>query len=372
MSQAKQRDYYEVLGVARDADEAAIKAAFRKLALKYHPDRNKAPDAEQRFKEIAEAYAILHDPDKRRQYDSRGHAGVAGISPEEMFGGLDLDEIFAGFGGLDMAGGGLFDRIFRRRTGPRPGASLHAELVVPLADIVAGGDREVHIRRPKACMTCNGSGAKPGTTPKTCDRCKGAGRQSTARREGGISFQQITTCPDCGGRGTIIETPCPDCGGHGETVRGETLKVHIPPGIEDGTVLRIPGHGLPGREPGGGPGDLLVAVRAAHDPRFERHGPNLWRTELIEVTDAVLGTRLTVPTLDGPVKVTVPPGTQPDAMLRLRNKGLPTPDGRGMGDLILRLQVHIPERLTEEQRALYGTLRESAGAATERSSTEAD
>ncbi len=366
MAQAGQRDYYDVLGVARDADETAIKKAFRTLALKYHPDRNKAPDAEAKFREIAEAYAVLHDPDKRRAYDARGHAGVSGMSPEEMFGGIDLDEIFGGLGGFDFGGGGLFDHIFRRRAGPRPGASLHAELVVPLADIVSGGEREVHIRRPKACKTCGGSGAKPGTEPKTCERCKGTGRQTKSRREGGVAFQQITTCPDCDGRGSVIEQPCADCGGHGETVRSETLKVRIPPGIEDGTALRIPGHGLPGREPGGVPGDLLVVVRSAHDPRFQRHGPNLWRTETIEVTDAVLGTGLTVPTLDGSVKVSVPPGTQPDALLRLRNKGLPVPGGGRSGDLFLRLQVHIPEQLTEEQRSHYAGLRElgSAGSKT--------
>ena len=178
-------------------------------------------------------------------------------------------------------------------------------------------------------------------------------------------FQQIATCPDCGGRGTVIEQVCPDCGGHGEAVRVETLKIHLPPGIEDGTVLRVPGHGLPGRAPGGVPGDLLVAVRSARDPRFERHGPNLWRTETIEVTDAVLGTRLTVPTLDGTVKVTVKPGTQPDAMLRLRNKGLPVPGGGRTGDLFLRLQVHIPERLSEEERALYAQLRKEGREADE-------
>ena len=360
MAAAEQRDYYEVLGVSRDADETAIKSAFRKLALKCHPDRNKAPDAEDRFKEIAEAYAILHDPSKRRQYDARGHAGVSGISPEEMFAGIDLEEILGGLGGFEF-GGGLFDRMFRRRTGPRPGATLHAELIVPLAEIVTGGDREVQIRRPRPCRTCEGSGAKPGTKPKTCDSCGGTGRRAKSRREGGVTFQQITTCHDCNGRGSIIEHPCPDCGGHGETVRTETLKVRIPPGIDEGTLLRIPGHGLPGREPGGVPGDLLVAVRSEHDPRFERHGPNLWRTETIEVTDAVLGTRLTVPTLDGSVKVTVPPGTQPDAMLRLRDKGLPVPGARRRGDLFLRLQVHVPERLNDEQRALYEQLRAGIG-----------
>jgi molecular chaperone DnaJ len=371
MPATAQRDYYEVLGVPRDADAKRIKDAFRELALKYHPDRNKSPDAEERFKEIAEAYAVLSDPRKRADYDARGFAGVAGFTPEDLFGGIDFGDIFgdAGFG-LDFGfgGGGLFERLFgRRRAGRAHGQDLQVELTLPLETIARGGEETVRYARPVACPRCHGTGAEPGSAPRTCPTCGGSGRKVLTREErrgeGAVRFQQITVCPECGGRGTIVDKPCRECRGEGRVEKQESLKVSIPPGAEEGMALRIPGHGLPGPEPGGAPGDLYVIVTSAPDARFARNGADLWRTETVSVADAVLGTALKAPTLDGAVEVTVPPGTQPGQILRLRGKGLPVFGARGRGDLNLRIEVRIPERLTAEERALYEKLRAAAGRA---------
>jgi len=357
-----QRDYYEVLGVPRDADAKAIKEAFRKLALRYHPDRNKSPDAEERFKEIAAAYAILSDPKKRADYDARGFAGVAGFTPEDLFSGIDFGDLFGDLGfGFDF-GGGLFDRLFRRGgAGPRRGQDVEAALTIPLRRVNLGGEETVRISRPVTCPSCHGSGAKAGTAPRKCGECGGTGRKVIAHQEkGGVHFQQISTCPACGGVGTIIDKPCKECGGRGEVDRMETLQVNIPVGIEEGTALRIPAHGLPAREPNAPAGDLYVVVRSEPEPRFERMGADLWRTETVELIDAVLGTRIKVPTLEGTIEVAVPAGTQADSVLRLRGKGLPSFGGGHRGDLNLRIEVHIPERLSAKERKLYEQLRDMA------------
>lgn len=350
-----QRDYYEVLGLKKDADARTIKDAFRKLVLQYHPDRNKTPDAEARFKEIAEAYAVLSDPKKRAEYDARGFAGVEGFSAEDLFGGIDFGDIFGDFG-FDF-GGGLFDRIFRHRQyGPRRGADVEVRLVVPLERIDAGGEETIRFHHPVTCAKCNGSGAQPGTAPKSCGACQGSGRKVISRQEKeGVHFQQITVCPACGGSGTVIEKPCRGCDGRGRVDKEESLKVRIPPGIDEGMALRVAGHGN-ASERGGPPGDLYVLVHSAPDARFERVGGDLWRVEEVEVADAVLGTHRMVPTLHGDVEVTIPAGTQPDAMLRLRGKGLPRfSDGRG--DLNLRVRVRVPAHVNAKERALYEQLR---------------
>ncbi len=355
---AVQRDYYEVLGIARDADTKAIKDAFRKLALKYHPDRNTEPGAEERFKEIAEAYAILSDPKKRAEYDARGHAGVAGFSPEDLFGDIDFEDIFSGFG--SDWGGGLFDRLFRRRAGPRRGRDVEIHVVVPLEKVLTGGAETVRIDHPITCPACHGSGAKAGTEPRRCAECQGSGRRVRRERKGSVSFQQITTCQTCRGRGTIIDAPCPECGATGQSLRAESLNVKVPSGVEEGMALHVPGRGLPSPEAGGPPGDLLVVVRSARDPRFERHGADLWRSQRVELVDAVLGTSLEVPTLDGEVSVKIPPGTQPDSVLRLSGKGLPEFGGERRGDLFLRVRVHVPEELSAHERRLFHRLRDLA------------
>jgi molecular chaperone DnaJ len=360
MATTVKRDYYEVLGVPRDADAKAVKDAFRKLALQYHPDRNKEPGAEERFKEIAEAYAVLSDPRKRADFDRRGFEGVAGFTPEDLFGGIDFESIF---GDLGFGGGGLFERFFGgRRAGPRRGADIEVEVVVPLERIAAGGEEKIRFSRLAPCAECGGSGAAKGTRPRACASCQGTGQKTTTRREQGVFLRQSVPCPDCGGEGSVIDKPCPACGGSGRTAREESLEVAIPAGAEDGLILRVPGKGYAG-EPGARPGDLHVVVRSAPDARFERDGADLWRAESIDVADAVLGVELRVPTLEGVVTVSVPPGTQPDAQLRLRGKGLPRFRGRGRGDLYVRVAVRVPEKMGAEERRLWERLREVRGKA---------
>jgi molecular chaperone DnaJ len=353
---AEPRDYYEVLGVPRNADVKAIKDAFRQLALKYHPDRNKAPDATERFKEIAEAYAVLSDPQKRAEYDARGYAGVAGFSREDLFGGINFEDLLGGLG-FDFGGPSIFDRLFRRRTAVRQGDNIEVNLSVPLERVLTGGEETVHFSRPATCQACHGSGAKAGTKPRDCAKCGGSGQLVRSQRKGNVSLQQITTCPECAGRGSFIETPCPDCAGSGQISRDETLTVRIPVGVEEGMALRVPGHGLPAEKPGVPPGDLYVVVHGADDPRFERHGIDLYRLETVDVVDAVLGSSIDVPTLDGQVSVKVSAGAQPDSILRLRGKGLPQFGGGRRGDLFIRLQIHVPERLTDRQRRLFEQLK---------------
>ena len=354
-----QRDYYEVLGITKDADQKAIKDAFRNLALKYHPDRNKEPGAEERFKEIAEAYAILSDPKKRAEYDARGFAGVEGFSREDLFSGINFDDIFGGLN-FDFGGGGLFDGFFhRRRKGPAHGANIEVELTIPLERVASGGEEKVRLSRPAPCHSCHGNGTQNGDAPKTCETCKGTGRvtRSSRQEKEHILIQQISICPACHGRGSIIEHPCPECHGRGEVEQEEDLTVKIPQGVEEGMALRIPGKGMPSPEAGGVSGDLFVVVRSRHDPRFERAGTDLLRQETIPLTDAVLGTTLQVPTLDGSASVTIPPGIQPGAVLRIKGKGLPEFGNSRNGELYLRIEVRIPEQISREERDLYERLR---------------
>jgi molecular chaperone DnaJ len=361
---AAQRDYYEVLGVPRGADQKAIKDAFRALALKYHPDRNKEPGAEERFKEIAAAYAVLSDPAKRKAYDARGFAGVAGFSEEDLFRGVDFGDLFGGFD-VDLAGlgvgGGLFDRFFRRRpTGPPRGDDIEVQLDVPLTRIVSGGEEHVTYVRPVRCEACRGTGAKGGRV-RQCETCKGRGRITQESRrgetEGEVILRSTRVCATCGGRGEIGEEKCPTSEGRGTVEQTETLTVNVPVGADDSLALRIPGHGRNSEVPGGVPGDLYVILRSAPDPRFVRRGAHLWRWETISIPDAVLGARRTVPTLDGTVEVTIPPATQSGAVLRLAGKGLPEFGLDRRGDLYLQLDVHIPARLSKRQRELYEQLR---------------
>ena len=313
---AAQLDYYEVLGVPRNADEKAIKDAFRGLALQYHPDRNKAPGAEARFKQVAEAYAVLSDPRKRAAYDAQGFPGVAGFTPEDLFASVDFGDLLGGLG-LDFdfeRGGGLFDRLFGRKRGPRRGADLEVELVVPLERILRGGEETVRLSRAAACRACHGSGARPGHAARACPECKGTGQKILTREKRedktSVRVQQILVCPACGGCGRVIDHPCTECGGSGRAQREEQLALRIPAGLEESTVLRIAGRGAPSPAPGGAPGD-----------------------------------------------VTVPPGTQPGEVLRLRGKGLPRLGVGGRGDLNLRMQVHIPERLNKAEREHFERLR---------------
>jgi len=348
-----------VLGVAKDAEQKAIKDAFRNLALKFHPDRNKEPGAEEHFKEIAEAYAVLSDPKKRAEYDARGFAGVQGFSQEDLFSGINFDDIFGGLN-FDFGGGNPFEGFFhRRRAGPARGANIEASLSIPLERVASGGEEKIHLRRPSTCNACHGTGAEGGAAPKKCETCQGSGHitRSSRKEKGHVLIQQISICPDCHGRGSIIEHPCHECHGSGEVEQDETLTVKIPAGVEEGMALRIPGKGMPSRDAGGETGDLFVVVQSAPDPRFERIGADLLRQESIPLTDAVLGATLQVPTLDGSASVTIPPGTQPGAVLRLKGKGLPEFGSGHPGEMYLRIGVYIPEHLSREERELYERLR---------------
>lgn len=352
-----------MLGIDKGAGQKAIKDAFRNLAMKYHPDRNKEPGAEEHFKEIAEAYAVLSDPKKRADYDARGFSGVEGFSREDLFSGINFDDIFGGLN-FDFGGGSPFEGIFhRRRTGPAPGANIETELFIPLARVVSGGEEKIRLNRPATCHSCHGTGAQGGAQPETCETCNGTGRITQSRRQDKqhILIQQISTCPACHGRGSIVANPCSECHGSGEVTQEETLTVKIPRGIEEGMALRIAGRGMPSPDAGGVAGDLFVVVRTRPDPRFERAGADLLRQETIPVTDAVLGNKLQVPTLDGSVDVTIPPGTQPGTVLRLQGKGLPEFGSGRYGELYLRIEVHIPEKLSGEERELYERLRATAG-----------
>jgi molecular chaperone DnaJ len=358
-----ERDYYELLGVPRDADTKTIKDAYHRLAMKWHPDRNPAADAEQHFKKIATAYAVLSDPKKRARYDARGFEGVAHFSHEDLFGGLDLGSVFGDLGfGFGPGGDSIFERFFDQdRARPARGRTLRVRLQVPLERIASGGNETLRFSRPVECTKCHGYGTKSGSPPPTCPECRGAGHRvvtADAKKNRGASviIQRMEACPKCLGKGVLTEKPCRRCGGNGQLDEQEALKVTIPQGIEDGMVLRVPGHGLPGAA-GIPSGDLHVVISSLPDARFQRRGADLWRAQALDVADAVLGTKVRVATLNGDVDVKIPPGTQPDEVVRLRGKGLPRFHGAGSGDLNLRIQVHIPEKLSLEQRRLYEQLR---------------
>lgn len=357
----EQTDYYEVLGVPHDADEQTIKKAYHKLAMKWHPDRNSSPDAEATFKKIAKAYAILKDPKKRARYDAQGFEGVAHYTPEDLFGGLDFGDVFQNMD-FGFGGGRIFDSIFgQRSTRPLRGQDLRVSIHVPLELIDKGGKQTVRISHPSTCDACHGYGTASGKPPPPCNTCNGSGRRVVSREEkrdsGDVQVQQITICPNCHGRGTRIEQPCKQCGGYGQMEKEEKIKITIPAGIDEGGVLRVSGHGLPAEEAGIPDGDLYVSVYSQPDARFQRQGADLWQAVSLGVLDAVLGTELSVSTLDAPVQVKIPAGTQPDEVMRLRGKGLSSLNGSGKGDMKLRIQVVLPRELSDEQKALYQQLK---------------
>jgi molecular chaperone DnaJ len=348
-------DYYEVLGVARDADAKTIKNAFRQLARRYHPDTSTEPDAEQRFKEIAEAYGVLSDPAKRASYDAQGSAGLAGATAEDLWGGIDFADIF---GSGAPAFGSLFERLF----GPSPGGRLrgqdvHLDLAISLEEVLTGGNREVTIRCPAPCPRCGGSGSGPGTVPRRCPGCGGIGQRAAASRHGPLMVRQVTTCPQCAGRGRVLARPCPACAASGRAIREEKVTIGIQPGIPEGATLRLAGRGMPSPVSGGPPGDVYVTVRTRADPRFTRDGADLRHDLHLQAPDAVLGITAAVPVLQGQARVRVPPGTQPGSVLRVGGKGLPRDGGHGRGSLKLTVILDIPRQLSARQRQLYEQLR---------------
>ena len=356
-STLKTGDYYELLGVARDADEQTIKSAFHRLARRYHPDQSTEPDAEERFKEVAEAYAVLSDPAKRADYDARGLASRPEWTTEDLLRDIDLADLLAA--GLDL--GAFFSRLMNGARGgdtPTTGADVRVQLEVPLTAVATGSDTPIRFNRRQSCHTCGGSGAKPGIPPESCTACGGTGEQTMTRTRGQVVFRRASTCAHCSGTGRVVREFCPTCMGRGQEQVQETLTVRIPPGIEEGTVLRVRGRGQTGPVPGGRAGDLQIVVHSASHPDFVRRGADLWHRVAIPVTDAVLGTSLDIPGLQDTVSVKIPAGTQPGTVLHLDGRGLPKFRRRGRGDLYLTVDVVVPSSLSAEQRQLYERLRE--------------
>lgn len=347
------RDYYEILNVPRDAGKDDIKNAYRKLALQYHPDRNKSPEAEETFKEISEAYAVLSDDEKRAQYDQFGHAGIdSRYSWDDLFRGVDFGEIFRdigfGFGGFDS----IFDRFFgtggRRRVAR--GADLRYDTSISLEETYSGVRREIEVPRTEICPTCGGTGAKPGTKPKRCPRCNGAGQVQHVQEAGFARFVRIEPCNTCRGRGTVVDAPCGECRGTGRVRRTRKISIKVPPGVDSGSHLRLAGEGEAG-EAGEPPGDLYIVVHVKPHESLQRDGDDLIYRAEVGFTDLALGKDIEVPTLEGMARVKVPPGTQPGTVLRLRGKGMPRARG-GKGDQLIEVLIRIPTKLTNRQKEL--------------------
>lgn len=343
MATAK-RDYYETLGVSRTADEKEIKKAFRRLARELHPDVSDQPDAEERFREAAEAYEVLSKRETRDLYDRYGHEGLrtGGFRPTD-FDFTSLGDIFSAFFGEDF-----FGRTGPARRGGR-GGDIGAEVEIELVDAAEGVTRAVPFPVSVPCGHCHGSGAEPGTSPETCERCGGAGRLQEVSRSVFGQFIRAHTCPVCGGAGQVIPTPCGTCRGAGRITEERSLEVEIPPGIHDGQRIRISGEGHAGLF-GGRSGDLYVAVHVRPDERFVRDGNDIIATVDLTMTQAALGARVSVPTLDGDTELSFEPGTQPGEIVVLRGKGMPVLQGFGRGDHRVLVNVAIPRHLSDEQR----------------------
>ncbi|WP_286824672.1 molecular chaperone DnaJ [Microcystis sp. LSC13-02] len=353
-------DYYEILGVSRDAGKEDIKRAYRRLARKYHPDVNKEPGAEEHFKEINRAYEILSEPETRNRYDRFGEAGVsggaAGFDPDNMGGFAEIFEtIFSGFGGM----GG--QATARRRTGPTRGEDLRLDFRLKFREAVFGGEKEIRIRHLETCQTCKGSGARPGTSSRTCTTCNGAGQVRRATRTPFGTFAQVSVCPTCDGAGEVIEEKCDVCGGSGRRQETKKLKITIPAGVDNGMKLRVAREGDAGLK-GGLPGDLFVYLTVENDGEFQREGNDIKSDITISYIQAILGCTIKVNTVDGQEDLTIPAGTQPNTVLILENKGVPklgNPVSRG--DHRITVKISIPTRVTGEERELLEKLAKVRG-----------
>lgn len=352
------RDYYEVLGVPRDADQDQIKSAFRRSARQYHPDVNDSPDAEERFKELNEAYAVLSDQQRRSAYDRFGHAGVrgAGGAPDFNVDFTDFADIFGdlfGFGGFGRAAS-------RSRNAPRRGADLQYRIGLTFEEAVFGIEKEIEITRDELCSTCNGSRAEPGTNPVRCSTCNGSGEVRHTRQTILGSMVQVSTCSTCGGQGETISTPCHTCNGKGLERTTRKKVVTIPAGVDSGTQMRLGGEGQPGIN-GGPNGNLYIAINVRNHKFFRRRDLDILLDLNVNISQAALGAEVEVPTVDGPSILRIPSGTQPGKILRLRGKGVPRLRGTGRGDQLVVVNVEVPKRLTVEQRELFEQLADSLG-----------
>ncbi len=344
------RDYYEVLGVKRDASAEEIKKAYRQMALKNHPDRNPGDaEAERRFKEAAEAYEVLSDQAKRQRYDRYGHAGMEGAGVHNF---RSADDIMSAFS--EIFGGGLFGDMFTpRRRGPRPGQDLMMKLEIELQEAARGATKPIEINRQEICDECEGSGARKGTIAVTCDYCRGQGQVVQSRG----FFQVATTCPACGGDGTRIVDPCTKCRGTGRVMATAHLRVDIPPGVDTGMWLQLRNQGEPG-DPGAPRGNLRIQIQIRPHRFFERRGNDLYCQVPISFPQAALGAEIEVPTLEGTERLTIPRGTQSSEILKLKGRGMPDINGRGRGDELVEVVVETPRRLSARQEELLRELAE--------------
>ena len=364
---AEERDYYEILGVGKNATDAELKSAFRQLVRKYHPDVNKEPGAEDRFKEINEAYQVLSDPDKRAAYDRYGKAGVSGMGGA----GFDyttvdfsdiLGDLFGSFGGFGGFGGSRYSSSSRRNA-PRRGSDLQTTVKLKFEEAVFGADKEISFSRDEKCTKCGGSGAEPGTTKEKCKACNGTGEVKTTRQTMFGSMVQVTACPTCNGTGETIPHPCPQC--HGRGIERKTVKkvVAVPAGVDNGTRIRMSGEGQPGSNNGPN-GDLYIEVSVADHPYFRRYENDIHVDMKINIAQAALGAEIEVPTVDGPEKVRIPAGTQPGKIITMKGKGVPALRGGTRGDQKVIVDVVTPTNLTAEQRELLEKLAVTLGTET--------
>jgi molecular chaperone DnaJ len=359
---ANKRDYYEVLGVSRNASKDELKKSYRRLARQYHPDVNNDSGAGEKFKEINEAYEVLSDENMRARYDRFGHAGMEGMGGFSGFeGGFgSVADIFEEFFGGAFSGGR------RQRRGPKRGADLRYDLRISFEEAVFGVEKDIEVERPATCPACNGSGAEPGSTPKRCPTCEGSGEVRRVQQSLLGSFVNVTTCPNCRGSGEVIDTPCNTCHGHKLIQETRTLTVKVPPGVDNDTQIRLTGEGAPGVD-GGPPGNLYVIIRVAKHKFFERRGDDIWIDLEINVAQAALGDEVTVPTIDGETKLTIQPGTESGKVFKLKHQGVPKLDrtGRGVdmgrGDQHVLVHVGIPKKLSDEQRELFQQLAGTLG-----------
>ena len=349
---ATQRDYYEVLGVPKDADVAAIKSAYKKLAVKFHPDKNPGDkQAEEKFKEAAEAYGVLSDDQKKAQYDRFGHAGMNGMGSGGPQGFSNFEDIFSAFG--DIFGGGGFGGGRRARSGPPRGQDLQIALTLTLKEIFSGVSKKIKLKRYNKCKTCDGAG---GTGKQTCSTCGGAGQVRQVQNSFFGQVVNVTTCPECEGMGNQIKAKCTSCSGHGRLLEEVTISVDIPAGVEEGQYLTLRGEGNRGIQ-GGAAGDLIVVIHEEKDSFYERRGADLHCVVEVPFTTLTLGGDIRVPTLEGDVDLKVPAGTQSEKLMRLREKGLPELNSRSHGHLYVKLHAETPQHLTAKETELLRELK---------------
>jgi molecular chaperone DnaJ len=359
----QKKDYYEVLGVAKNADAAEIKKAYRKLALQYHPDKNPGDkEAEERFKEAAEAYDVLSNEEKRRRYDQFGHAGMGGASGGH--GGMSMEDIFSHFG--DIFGGfgfGGFGGNGGSSRGRRPvnhGTNLRVKVKLDLKEVSTGVEKRIKVKKQVACEHCKGTGAKEGSSYSNCSTCGGTGQVTRVQNTILGAMQTTSTCPTCQGEGRTINAKCPHCAGEGVTVAEEVITLNIPAGVAEGMQLSLSGKGNAARR-GGVNGDLIVVIEEEEHPELLRDGNDLLYNVFVGYPEVVLGETVEIPTVDGKVKVKIEPGTQPGKILRLRGKGLPDVNGYGRGDLLARVNVWVPKSLSKEDKKLVERMRDAEG-----------